>query len=972
MGEVRGIILILMFSCCLINSSFPIYSHMDIENNQSGINCYERLKNMKTNSFIEDVIPSSICYGNFLEETPENEIILGTKNRELFVLDHDLNIIFFLKLDSNAKKIEVVETDYNTKEKMLVISTEGEILLIDKYTKKESIKEFNKITDFKILDVNNDSKNEIIVLDGKKINCYNLSGEEMWSFEHDKSFFKIVPWNELNEFGGFLVSTNEKIHLFSSTGLCSFEVQLENEKIKDFTVCGDNIFILSDDNKIYKFNKMNKILSFFYPKENNDGSLTYISKMNSITAGIILHGYTGELQILSYEGERLLNEDYTYEVVSFEEKNLDNIQSEYMPKNNININSFEIIISITRGKINIFSEYFNNEKIYLKNQINYEVLDENDNYRTIRSTMIFPIISNKSEFKILVIDNEGNLRRYDLYEDHYETLSNYILALESFYNGKYNKSKESLEKICNKSRYSNILRGYGLYEKSKLCLGIIEEELKPKIEEGKINAEHIYDKLNEKKGDIINPIEIVGDLYSTYEIFSSTGYGPKEIIYENNENASYKKVTFQQLEEHIRQYLIPSLKDADDLYDENKFDKSLEYFVVLYPIMNNLMDQPRKYILDNNLEKYRDLGEKYENIDDILEKINLCIAELEKKSKEAFNNGDYDEAEDINEILIENSSKMGLESNKYEKSNEEIASIEEKKKMETFRIGIIIFTLFISGTIFFFVIKWKKIKYGKRELFILWFLISLPVLFEIIGFYMFSSLNEEEQIINLRYVSSSLLQSYIALLAIVPTINIALMVFFSKKYTLHYTKKIWVSVEIIAFFLAIAAAIAICFYILTSIPSEKLIFFLICAIFSMTIVIITIFLLIERINDIIDINRYIDNIEKDIRKKKDLKENFNDLILIVYPVIESEVIDFKILKRILKNFYDLVSIDNSFQNQVEKISEDICLKLIKRNEFYYLEEILSLIENHRGWIKINKDELLNRIELVRKQMDLFC
>jgi len=848
MGEVRGIIFILTFSCCLINISFPIYSHMDIENNQSEIKSNERLKNMITNSFIEDVIPSSICYGNFLEETPENEIILGTKNKELFVLDHDLTIIFYSRLDSNAKKIEVVEIDQNTKEKILVISTEVKILLINKYVKIESLNRFNKIVDFKILDINNDSKNEIIVLDGKKIKCYNLSGEEIWSFEHDKSFFKIVPWNELSKYGGFLVSTKEKIHLFSSTGLCSFEIKLENEKkIKDFIVCNNNIFILSDDNKIYKFDKMNKVLSIFYSKENDGGSLSYISKISTITAGIILHGYTGELQILSYEGERLLNENYTYEVASLEEKNLDNIQSEYMPKNNIDIDSFEIIISITRGKIIIFSECMSNEEINLINQINYEILDENDNYLTIKSTMVFPIKSDIPPYKILVVDNDNNLRRYDLYKDHYETLNKYILALESFYNGKYYESKVLLKEITSNPSYSSLLEKYRLKEISNNYLEKSKGKIDKKIENSKIKAEVIYSYLSTTTK--VDYKKVVSGLYDAYKEFINVKLDEddrqKIIIYESK--------TLYDLEKNIKTYLLYCLKEGHECYEAGKFEEALEYYGTIYPIANNLMDQPGKYISDNDLYDFEDLSESYKSIDDILMKIKLCIEELFEKSEEAFDNGDYRESERINELLIQYSSELGLESKKYESKNSEITLKREEKNKKWNIIAISVSTFITIFLTLLPIIYWKKWKYKNKKFFILCLIVTTSILISLIGSFQFFSLVRDEQILNLRSLSSSLTQSYFATFAIIPGILIALMTHFASKYPSHLIEKIIKSSQMRVFLIIIILCISLTFSVLISIPTKNLNILFAFEIFSIILVIFSIVLVITKIIEVFNL-----------------------------------------------------------------------------------------------------------------------
>jgi len=72
---------------------------------------------------------------------------------------------------------------------------------------------------------------------------------------------------------------------------------------------------------------------------------------------------------------------------------------------------------------------------------------------------------------------------------------------------------------------------------------------------------------------------------------------------------------------------------------------------------------------------------------------------------------------------------------------------------------------------------------------------------------------------NLRWLSSALIQSFTATLAIVPAVALALQSFFTSRYPSRLRKNLWKGLEWYLFFFIIVAAIITSFHVLVSIPT---------------------------------------------------------------------------------------------------------------------------------------------------------
>lgn len=86
----------------------------------------------------------------------------------------------------------------------------------------------------------------------------------------------------------------------------------------------------------------------------------------------------------------------------------------------------------------------------------------------------------------------------------------------------------------------------------------------------------------------------------------------------------------------------------------------------------------------------------------------------------------------------------------------------------------------------------------------------------------FCSLDVESKVENLRWLSSALIQSLAAILAIVPAVGLAFLSFFGSRYPSRIRKHLWMYVEWSAFFIVITFSIAMCSSVLMSVPEASL------------------------------------------------------------------------------------------------------------------------------------------------------
>ena len=97
--------------------------------------------------------------------------------------------------------------------------------------------------------------------------------------------------------------------------------------------------------------------------------------------------------------------------------------------------------------------------------------------------------------------------------------------------------------------------------------------------------------------------------------------------------------------------------------------------------------------------------------------------------------------------------------------------------------------------------------------------ILLASVFLYYEYWKFSSLDAQSKAENLRWLSSALIQSFAAILAIVPAVALALQSFFTSRYPSRLRKNLWKGLEWYLFFLIMVAAIITSFHVLVSIPT---------------------------------------------------------------------------------------------------------------------------------------------------------
>jgi hypothetical protein len=322
-----------------------------------------------------------------------------------------------------------------------------------------------------------------------------------------------------------------------------------------------------------------------------------------------------------------------------------------------------------------------------------------------------------------------------------------------------------------------------------------------------------------------------------------------------------------------------------------------------------------------------------------------CMSELDEISLEALNEEELEESEELNNLLIEAALVIDVDSEEYRSRNEEIARIAEHRTECILRK--VVYSLFgiTVGLITMLIID-KKVRAisERRDYLIFSVLIAILATLGLMGILEFLSLTPEEQIENLRFTSGSLIQGYVAALAIVPGIILAMLSFFASRYPPRITKKIWKSRETALFFLSIAFGLAICCFVLISLNEQELTLKMGLEIFSVGIVLSTIFLLADRIKEIFDMRKVLSNIKKDIQEGKDLRESFHDLISVFYSLAENR--DSENLEMAVTSFFDLIDRDNGkYFKKMKRVFLDILEKYKEKREYFLFERVREMIED---------------------------
>jgi hypothetical protein len=254
-----------------------------------------------------------------------------------------------------------------------------------------------------------------------------------------------------------------------------------------------------------------------------------------------------------------------------------------------------------------------------------------------------------------------------------------------------------------------------------------------------------------------------------------------------------------------------------------------------------------------------------------------------------------------------------------------------------------------------------------RRVLLLIIIIAVPAII-ILGVFSFCQLNKVDQIKNLRWISSALIQAYIAVLALVPTISFALLSFSSTKYPTRLMKRLWKSRYMTFFFVILIPSIVICYSILASLSSILLLSviraYIILESLTIVCVILALYMLLEDIYESVgeQVEKVLSDLVEDIKTRNKTEEAFEDFFYVVASLAESR--DLTSLRRAIENLFDLLIEDEEHYEIVDKIFFDIFEKYKKKNEYFCLDAVKRMID--KGYARIAE---LDNISLINKCLD---
>lgn len=246
-------------------------------------------------------------------------------------------------------------------------------------------------------------------------------------------------------------------------------------------------------------------------------------------------------------------------------------------------------------------------------------------------------------------------------------------------------------------------------------------------------------------------------------------------------------------------------------------------------------------------------------------------------------------------------------------------------------------------------------KMNLHKVFSIIVILFMPILV-VLGILWFWQLNVEDQVENLRRLSSALIQVYAAVLALVPTISLTLLNYPSK-YSTKLVRKIWKSRKMDFFFLSIATSITACFTILASLSEESSFSLKILgasfsiAEFSIVIESLTIFIFILVLYLLLDdifetagghMDEILSDIMKDIRGGDDEDETLGDLYHTLDLLVENR--NFSSLRKFIDSFFSSTSKDEEYYERILEILSDIYRKYEKKGEYFYVRIMKKMVD----------------------------
>lgn len=250
--------------------------------------------------------------------------------------------------------------------------------------------------------------------------------------------------------------------------------------------------------------------------------------------------------------------------------------------------------------------------------------------------------------------------------------------------------------------------------------------------------------------------------------------------------------------------------------------------------------------------------------------------------------------------------------------------------------------------------------YSKRmdpqKLFRFIVIVSVPILISL-GILRFWQLDISDQVENLRWLSSALIQAYAAVLVLLLTIGLALLSFSAGKYSARLVKKLWKSRKMSFFFFSIAAPIAICCTILVSLSGDlsfslqiletsfsMMKFFIVLESFTIFSFILAVYLILDDIYEAVGghIDEVLLDLIKDIQTQNNTDETFGDIFHVLASLADNR--DLVSLEKAVEKLFSLAIENDEYYEIVHEMLFDISRRYKKKDEYFCLSAVKKMIE----------------------------
>lgn len=657
-----------------------------------------------------DINPETIIIENLIGEENLKEIIFGTKDEKLAVLNSvSWGVHFLIPTEGNVTHIGVVDIN-NDGQNELIFATENDFLCAYDYKgcvlfKKDFREESpdNIILDFTFLDANKDEAADIIVgtssgikaIDGTSvcIKTADATEQSIWSLT-DRSLSGIWPLPEgsslhlttadIDNFGEkeIIGYTENTVFALSYSGGILWKRDFREIWKKDF-------------NKIWRenFDKITALSVYndpdFYPKKCimvafADGTLLkldyngemiqwgdekYYKDLDTIVSKIVpsksdatsdKHTFffiisdEKEAKAYTFSGKEI-NFKFNSNILDIECANLDNEKApEYSPADD------EDIPECLKGNHEQCPKKDFEEIVVSKSDGNFRVFIycgnklrefplETQNEGEAPENVVFSKLAEQNKKFVLfhfLKEEETWLIRKDRIFGDTEMFVSYYWQATEKFEGEDYKEAAIFYNPLLHGPYLKLAKYYGLYIEIDKKIKICDYEMID-LREALLKGINDKNKDGLEKEKMEEFLGALIDFYGAYKDFDTL-----KTYNEIMEEPEWPKVTGEDLKDKMYPLLFFVLDETDQKYNDEAYEEAHKGFLEIYPVYSDFPPGMTPYIEENeSFREYEGLLDDYPDCESIVKAMDLCVEELKKKAEEHFKKGEFKEARSTYETI---------------------------------------------------------------------------------------------------------------------------------------------------------------------------------------------------------------------------------------------------------------------------------------------------------------------------------